>query len=100
LENTKGFETVLVIDDGSHTYQDVLDALNKFSPIVSKNSYFIVEDGVIDFIGWKDLYYGGPRRAINEFLQANENFEIDRSVCDFFGTNGTFNPDGYLKRKK
>lgn len=98
LEQVKGHETVLVIDDGSHSYEDVLAALNKFSSVVTKNSYFIVEDGVVDFIGYKENYNGGPRRAINEFLQTNTNFEIDRSLCDFFGTNATFNPDGYLKR--
>ena len=98
LEKVKGFETVLVIDDGSHSYEDVLATLNKFSSVVTKNSYFIVEDGVVDFLGLKQNFNGGPRKAINEFLQSNSNFEIDRSLCDFFGTNATFNPDGYLKR--
>lgn len=100
LEHAKGYETVLVIDDGSHSYEHVLAALNKFSNLVTKNSYFIVEDGVVDFIGYKDNFNGGPRKAINEFLQTNSDFEIDRSLCDFFGTNATFNPDGYLKRIK
>ncbi len=97
-KNTKGFEKILVIDDGSHTYEDVLKSLNKFSKIVSKDSYFIVEDGVIDFTGLSDTYNGGPRKAINEFLQTNSDFVIDRHWCDYFGTNSTFNPDGYLKR--
>lgn len=100
LERAKGYETILVIDDGSHSYEHVLAALNKFSGLVTKNSYFIVEDGVVDFIGYKENYNGGPRRAINDFLQSNSDFEIDRSLCDFFGTNATFNPDGYLKRIK
>lgn len=99
-ENTKGFEKILVIDDAAHTYEDVLKALNKFNKVVSKESYFIVEDGVVSFTGAADRYGGGPRRAIDEFLQTNDNFIVDRSLCDFFGTNATFNPDGYLKRIK
>lgn len=99
-ENTKGFEKILVIDDAAHTYEDVLKALNKFHKVVSKESYFIVEDGVVSFTGAADRYGGGPRRAIDEFLQTNDDFIVDRSLCDFFGTNATFNPDGYLKRVK
>jgi cephalosporin hydroxylase len=98
IENAKGFNKVLVIDDASHQYEDVLASLNKFSSIVSENSYFIVEDGVISFIGVESKFNGGPRRAISEFLSKNPNFSIDRSICDFFGTNATFNPDGYLKK--
>lgn len=99
-ENTKGFEKILVIDDAAHTYEDVLKALNKFHKVVSKESYFIVEDGVVSFTGAADRYGGGPRKAINEFLQTNNDFIVDRSLCDFFGTNATFNPDGYLKKIK
>ena len=99
-KNTKGFEKILVIDDAAHTYEDVLKALNKFNSVVSKESYFIVEDGVVSFTGAADRYGGGPRKAINEFLQTNDNFIVDRGLCDFFGTNATFNPDGYLKKIK
>jgi cephalosporin hydroxylase len=36
--------------------------------------------------------------AIEEFLQTHSNqFEIDRKYCDMFGTNATWNPNGYLK---
>lgn len=98
LNLTKGFEKILVIDDASHSYEDVLKSLNKFSKIVSKDSYFIVEDGIVSFVGLEQNYNGGPRKAIDEFLQTNDNFVIDRSLCDFFGQNATFNPDGYLKR--
>ena len=97
-ENTKGFKKILVIDDASHTYEDVLKVLNKFSKVVSKDSYFIVEDGVVSFNGLENNFNGGPRRAIDEFLQTNDDFIVDRSLCDFFGVNATFNPDGYLKR--
>lgn len=99
LKLAEGFETVLVIDDGSHTYDDVISALNKFKDIPSVNSYFIVEDGIIDELGYPD-YNGGPLRAIDEFLEGNSDYVIDRRWCDFFGKNATFNVNGYLKKIK
>lgn len=101
IELTKEFKNILVIDDASHKYQDVINTLNKFSKVVSKDSYFIVEDGVLTFLGGEDSEnQGGPIRAIDEFLQGNDQFIIDREYCDFFGLNATFNPNGYLKRIK
>lgn len=97
-ELAKNFNKILVIDDGSHDYLDVKAGLDKFKDLVSLNSYFVVEDGILNNIGLEDSYNGGPIRAINEFIEFNKNFVIDRKWCDFFGKNATFNPDGYLKR--
>jgi cephalosporin hydroxylase len=98
LENTKGFNNILVIDDGSHIYTDVKLAMDKFKDIVSINSYLIVEDGMLIHVGLEEQYDGGPLRAIGEFLPDNTNFQIDRKWCDFFGKNATFNPNGFLKK--
>lgn len=92
------YPVILVIDDGSHQYRDCLDALFKFSPFVTTGSYFIIEDGIINAMGKEKEFNGGPLRAIGEFLSANKDFEIDRKYCDFFGSNATFNTNGYLKR--
>jgi cephalosporin hydroxylase len=89
---------VMIIDDGSHIYEDILATLEKFSPFVSPGSYFIVEDGIITELGVENQYHGGPQKAIREFMVKNTNFEIDRKWCDFFGTNATFNVNGYLKK--
>lgn len=98
LDPLANFSTILVIEDGSHLYEDTLDTLKIFSPFVSKNSYFIVEDGIITELGLKKEYNGGPQRAIAEFLKTNTHFEIDKKWCDFFGHSSTFNVNGYLKR--
>ena len=95
-----GLKKILVIDDASHTYEDVLETLNKFAPLVSLGSYFIVEDGIVTTLGRDKALDGGPLRASREFLQSNTEFEIDRKYCDMFGKNATFNPNGYLKRIK
>jgi len=95
---TKNFQKVLVIDDGSHMYEDVAGALDKFAPLVSVGSYYIVEDGILDQLGMKEQYHGGPLKAIREFLPHHPEFEVDRKYCDMFGKNATFNVNGYLKR--
>jgi len=98
LNQIMGFENVLIIDDGSHQYRDVLNTLNKFSKFVTINSYFIVEDGVLSELGYEESHEGGPLRAIEEFLKENKNFIIDEKWINFFGKNATFNPKGYLKK--
>jgi cephalosporin hydroxylase len=98
LSNTNGFNKILVIDDGSHHYNDVIKCMNKFKNIVSINSYFIIEDGSLNWMGWESIYDGGPLRSIKEFLTVNNNYVINRKWCDFFGKNATFNPNGFLQR--
>jgi cephalosporin hydroxylase len=98
LDEAKGFSRIIVIDDGSHIYEDTLGAMHKFAPLVSVGSYLIVEDGIVNRLGIEKIYNGGPLKAIREFLKSNKNFEVDRYWCDFFGRNATFNVNGYLKR--
>jgi cephalosporin hydroxylase len=100
IDLAKNFNKVMVIEDASHRYYDCLLTLRKFAPIVSKDSYLVVEDGIVTELGWGDAYYGGPLRSISEFLQENRDFQIDRTYCDMFGKNATFNVNGYLKRIK
>lgn len=98
LELTKGFDTILVIEDASHMYEDTIGVLNKFHSLVSKDSYLIVEDGIINKLGLEKKYNGGPLRAIREFLPNHPEYIVDRKWCDMFGKNATFNVNGYLKK--
>jgi len=98
LSQASGYNNILIIDDGSHMFQDVKDALIKFNHLVSVNSYFIVEDGIIDELGLGKVYEGGPNKAIREFLAGNSSFEIDLKWTNFFGINATFNTNGFLKK--
>lgn len=93
-----GYETILVIEDGSHTYEDTIGALKKLSPLVSLNSYLIVEDGIVSKLGVKKEFNGGPLKAIREFLSGYKSFVNNTDYSDFFGKNATFNVRGYLKR--
>lgn len=92
------FNKVMVIEDGSHMYEDVLATLEKFAPVVTPGSYLIVEDGIVTELGLEKQYEGGPQKAIREFLAKNKNYSIDRKWCDLFGPNATFNVNGYLKK--
>lgn len=105
ISNLKDFSKILVIDDGSHQYNDVKSAFSKFSKFVSEDSYYIIEDGGIDLYNLDELVksifpFGGPHKATLEIIQENPDFIIDRKWCDFFGKNTTFNPDGFLRRIK
>jgi cephalosporin hydroxylase len=97
IDLTKQYKKILVIDDGSHHYQDILGAWQKFSPLVLVGSYYIIEDGVIEDLGMSLKYNGGPLKAIREILPL-DGWIVDRRFCDLFGKNATFNVDGYLKR--
>lgn len=93
------YKTILVIEDSSHYYQNTLQAITKFAPLVTKGSYLIVEDGIIDDLGRKKAYHGGPVKAIEEFLPKHPEFFIDLKWVNFFGESATFNTKGFLKKR-
>ncbi|SHG30237.1 Cephalosporin hydroxylase [Flavobacterium fluvii] len=98
LELTQGFEKILIIEDASHYYKDTIGILNKFYSLVTLDSYFIIEDGIINELGLEKDYLGGPLKALREFLPNHPEFIVDRKWCNMFGKNATFNVNGYLKR--
>jgi cephalosporin hydroxylase len=98
LKNSLGFNKILVIEDSSHDYLNTLNVINKFGGIVSKGSYLIIEDGIIEALGWASKYNGGPVKAIKKFLSKHPEFSIDYKWINMFGENATFNTLGYLKK--
>lgn len=97
--NIKDTDKVLIIEDSSHTYENTLEILKLYSTLVTKDSYFIVEDSIIS-TGLEVNYIkhgGGPYRAINEFISQNNTFIVDRSREKFIVT---WNPKGFLKKIK
>lgn len=99
-------KTTMVIHDGSHIYEQVLNDLTQFAPLVSRGQYLIVEDGVVDIFknvtGTLGRTYhenfpsGGPLKALDAFLrQFPEQFEIDDTRERFLITAA---PRGYLLR--
>lgn len=100
LKEANKYKNIMVIEDSSHDYKNTLDAINKFSPLVTPGSYLIVEDGIIDALGWTEEYSGGPVKAIKQFLQVHPEFQIDDKWINMFGNEATFNTMGYLKKIK
>ena len=89
---------VIVMLDSNHEAAHVLDELRLYSPMVSRGSYLIVEDGHIDGVPTQPNFGPGPFAATTEFLQAggDRDFERDLSREDF-GTS--FNVGGWLRRR-
>lgn len=83
---------VLIIHDASHMADVVLEDLRNYSELVAPGSYFIVEDGVTDFLGGVP----GPVSAVERFLKETDAFEIDERRERFLFT---YNPRGFLRRR-
>lgn len=87
-------ETVLIIEDSSHTYENTLNILRTYHSLVTVGSFFIVEDSILNH-GIPSGVKPGPYEAIEQFMEENNDFEIDRSKEAFVVT---CNPKGYLKK--
>ncbi len=90
--------TALVIHDGDHSREAVRRDLDLYAGFVSPGSYLIVEDGILDLFppgddfGW---LVEGPLPAIDDFLAAHPEFEVDAARERYVAT---YNPKGFLKR--
>jgi cephalosporin hydroxylase len=90
---------LLVVEDSSHLATTTAAVLEFFDSWMRPGEYIVIEDGILSDMRVADLYEGGPVRAITEFLERRSgSYEIDRSLCDYFGRNVTWNVDGYLRR--
>ncbi|MGE4290658.1 MAG: CmcI family methyltransferase [Desulfovibrio sp.] len=87
-------ETVLIIEDSLHTFENTYNILHTYFSYVSTGSYFIIEDSVSGH-GLEGGHKAGPYEAIQKFIQEVDIFKIDREQERYFFT---FNPKGFLKR--
>lgn len=97
----KGDGPVLVILDSNHTHDHVLRELEIYSPLVTRGSYLIVFDTVIEEMPanfFPDRPWGpdnNPKTAVREFLKTNDRFEVDRQLEAKLLI--TVAPGGYLR---
>ena len=95
-------KNILVCLDSMHTHEHVLKELELYSPLVTKGSYLIVFDTVIEDMPddfFPDRPWGkgnNPKTAVHEFLKSHAEFEIDQDIPEKLLI--TVAPDGYLKR--
>lgn len=97
----KSKKCILVILDSMHTYDHVLKELELYSEFVTKGSYLVVFDTVIEDMPddfFEDRPWGkdnNPKMAVRDFLKNNERFVIDKDIENKLLI--TVAPDGYLK---
>ncbi len=92
---------ILVVLDSNHTQEHVLKELELYSPLVTKGSYLIVFDTVIEDMpgnSFPDRPWGkgnNPKTAVWEFLKTNSRFFVDKEIENKLLI--TVAPNGYLK---
>lgn len=91
----------LVIDDSSHRYEDAMAVLAFFHRHLRLGDYIVIEDGIVSQFSSESYanYEDGPSRAVTDFLARHgAHYAIDETLCDFYGTNVTYNPNAWLQR--
>lgn len=92
---------VMVALDSNHTHEHVLAELELYSPLVTKDSYLVVFDTVVNEVDeslYTDRPWGAnsnPRTAVRAFLEKNSRFEIDESISGKLQITSC--PGGFLK---
>lgn len=80
-------DKVMVLLDSAHSREHVFAELKAYSPLVSVNSYLIVND----------TQWGEPLFALHDFLPTTDHFVVDAEVDRFFVSCAH---GGYLRRVK
>jgi cephalosporin hydroxylase len=114
-EFARGYSRVLVCLDSNHTHEHVLAELEAYAPLISKGSYCVVFDTIVEDLPegmFPDRPWGkgnNPKTAVLEYLRRLKEegrkatdgaplvFEIDKSIEDKLLI--TVAPEGYLKRR-
>jgi cephalosporin hydroxylase len=97
----KGKNQILVVLDSNHTHKHVLRELNLYSILVTRGSYIVVFDTIIEDLpedSFPDRPWckgNDPKTAVLEFLKTSDRFEIDKSFQNKLIITAA--PDGYLK---
>ena len=97
----QGKKRVLVCLDSLHTHDHVLQELEAYTPFVTRGSYCVVFDTIVEDL--PDEYSverpwgkgNNPKTAVWEFLKNNDRFVIDKKIENKLLI--TVAPDGILK---
>lgn len=98
---SRGKKRIFIALDSHHTHQHVLNELELYSPFVTKDSYLVVFDTIVEDMPedfFTDRPWGkgnNPKTAVWEFLKFNDRFVIDKEIENKMLI--TVAPDGYLK---
>jgi cephalosporin hydroxylase len=111
---TSDSDKVIVILDSAHDYKHVKNEIELYSSLVSVDSYIVVTDGSQEYLGStpraKSDYPGyvdsweenNPKKAAEDFVSDNENFEIQEPLLPFNEGNINFRvthwPSAFIKK--
>jgi len=96
-----GSASVMVVLDSNHTHDHVLAELHAYSSLVTRGSYLVVCDTIIeempaDFSVGRPWGVGNnPRTALARFLEENDRFQVDAEIEGKLVL--TVAPSGYLR---
>jgi len=93
VDRAVGGRRGLVIEDSDHKYHVTKRILEHYNRFVAPGCYLIVEDTIVEFLNLPPS--PGPLRAVQEFVESNPSFRIDRTREKYILT---YNPMGYLLR--
>lgn len=97
-----GYSRILVCLDSNHTHEHVLAELEAYAPLVTKGSYCVVFDTLIEDMPagtYPDRPWGpgnNPKTAVWEYLTRHPEFEIEAHIHQKLMI--TVAADGFLKR--
>lgn len=97
----KGKKKIMIILDSNHTHEHVFKELMMYSPLVTKGSYLVVFDTIIDEMPESFFPHrpwnrkNNPKTAVKEFLRKNKRFVVDKSIENKLLITAA--PSGYLK---
>jgi cephalosporin hydroxylase len=95
IEQCEGARTMAILDSDHHA-QRVLAELDRYGPVVSPGCYLVVQDTIVNGNPIRDDFGPGPAEAIEEWLPAHPEYEVDRSREKLMAS---FHPGGYLRRR-
>lgn len=100
-------QKVLVILDSNHSKEHVLNELKAYSPFVTKDSYIVATDGIMELVEGldrtsNDWTWNNPKAAAQEFEVMNPSFKIIEPDFPFnestIKERITYWPSCYLKK--
>jgi cephalosporin hydroxylase len=100
-EQAHSAERVMVALDSNHTREHVLAELREYGPLVTRDSYLMVFDTVIEQLpedAFPDKPWSrgnNPATAVEDYLSEDDRFEVDASVDARLLLS--YAPGGYLK---
>ena len=93
-------EPAVVSLDSDHSAAHVRAEMEAYSALVGPGSCMVVEDTVLDWMPpnapARARYRGTPMEAVEDFLTAHRNWEVDRDLEGMFAA--TQNPGAWLRR--